>query len=59
MSKNLTPKAHQIERFRSAARALGVDEDEAAFKEKLAVIGAQKPSEEPKLRPVKRGQKKA
>ena len=33
----------QIERFRETARALGADEDEAAFDEKLRVIARQKP----------------
>ena len=37
-------KKKQIDRFREAARALGTDEDEAAFKAKLAVIGKQKPT---------------
>ena len=39
--------AGQIERFKEAARALGCDEDEAAFKAKLAVIARQKPKGEP------------
>jgi hypothetical protein len=38
----------QAERFREAARSLGADEDEAAFKTKLAVIARQKPKDEPK-----------
>jgi len=38
----------QIDRFREAARSLGADEDEAAFKAKLGVIARQKPKEEPK-----------
>ena len=33
----------QHERFVEAARKLGTDEDEAAFKEKLGVIARQKP----------------
>lgn len=33
----------QEDRFTETARALGADEDEAAFKEKLAVIARQKP----------------
>ncbi len=40
----------QISRFKETARQLGCDEDEAAFKEKLAVIARQKvktPSEPP------------
>jgi hypothetical protein len=37
----------QIDRFRETARALECDEDEAAFKAKLAVIARQKPKGEP------------
>ena len=33
----------QIDRFKEAARAIGADEDESAFKVKLAVIARQKP----------------
>jgi hypothetical protein len=33
----------QRDRFIETARAIGVDEDEAAFKAKLAVIARQKP----------------
>ena len=33
----------QRDRFIKTARALGANEDEAAFKEKLAVISRQKP----------------
>lgn len=49
----------QLDRFRETARALGADEDEAAFKEKLAVIARQKPKDEP-AKPVrgKRGDKR-
>ena len=36
----------QLERFKAAARELGADEDEAAFKAKLAVIARQKPKDE-------------
>ena len=35
----------QIDRFVEAARELGCDEDEAAFKEKLARIARQKPKD--------------
>lgn len=35
----------QRERFIEAARQLGADEDEAAFKAKLTVIAKQKPKE--------------
>ena len=45
-------KKPQIDRFKEAARALGCDEDEAAFDEKLKAIAKQKPkagsSPEPK-----------
>ncbi len=49
MSKN--PKITsdlQRDRFAEAARSLGSDEDEAAFKAKLGVIARQKPKDEPK-----------
>lgn len=36
----------QSARFMETARALGCDEDEAAFKAKLAVIARQKPKDE-------------
>ena len=36
----------QAERFIEAARQLGADEDEAAFKAKLAQIARQKPKED-------------
>lgn len=35
------PTSSQINQFKLAARALGVDEDEAAFKEKLRVVARQ------------------
>jgi hypothetical protein len=38
----------QSERFKEAARALGCDEDEAAFDAKLKVLAKQKPKDEPK-----------
>jgi hypothetical protein len=37
----------QAERFAAAAKALGADEDEAAFRAKLAVIARQKPKDAP------------
>lgn len=43
----------QQERFIEAARRLGADEDEAAFKAKLAVIARQKPKDEPPPNPDK------
>jgi hypothetical protein len=43
MPKNSNPMKPQIDRFRETARALGADEDEAAFKAKLAVIGQHSP----------------
>lgn len=39
--------AGQLERFKEAARALGCDEDEAAFDEKLKAIARRKPKAEP------------
>ncbi len=36
----------QRRRFEDAARALGCDEDEAAFKEKLGHIARQKPKDQ-------------
>ena len=46
----LTGGADQSARFIEAARQLGADEDEAAFKAKLAQIARQKPKGEvPKL----------
>lgn len=49
MSKNAGPSKrdpNQARSFIETARALGADEDEAAFKEKLAVIARQKPKDE-------------
>ena len=40
--------AGQAQRFIETARALGADEDEAAFRAKLAVVARQKPKNEPK-----------
>ena len=45
----------QRERFTEAARQLGADEDEAAFKAKLAQIAPQKPKEDVP-EPDKKGQ---
>ena len=42
-----TPDPAQRDRFIEAARELRCDEDEAAFKAKLAVIARQKPKDEP------------
>lgn len=41
------PDTDQHARFVETARALGCDEDEAAFDEKLKVIAAHKPSKAP------------
>ncbi len=41
-------KKSQRDRFIETARQLGADENEAAFKEKLAVIARQKPKDAPK-----------
>lgn len=43
--KDRTQDDAQRQKFIETARALGGDEDEAAFKAKLAVIGRQKPKE--------------
>jgi hypothetical protein len=50
MSKSTkTTDKPQIDRFKEAARALGCDENEAAFDGKLKVIAKQKPKiEKPK-----------
>ena len=46
-----TDSAAQLERFKEAARALGCDEDEAAFDEKLKAIARQQPKGAPKHEP--------
>jgi hypothetical protein len=55
MSKNIktieTPT--QAERFIETARALGTDEDEAAFREKLRAIAWRKPKDDPSKAPKK------
>jgi len=43
MSDHDRPSLDQRDRFIKAARHLGADEDEAAFKAKLAQIAQQKP----------------
>ncbi len=43
MSNKRSPDGEQSARFIEAARQLGADEDEAAFKAKLAQIARQKP----------------
>ena len=47
--------AAQLERFKETARALGCDEDEAAFDEKLKALAKPKPTEagRKKARPPK------
>lgn len=47
MSKAKEGASEQLERFKEAARALGCDEDEAAFDDKLKAIARQKPKAEP------------
>ncbi len=42
-TSDLPDDAAQLSRFIEAARQIGADEDEAAFKAKLAVIARQKP----------------
>ncbi len=47
MQRNVSKTAiDQSQRFIKAARAVDVDEDEATFKTKLAVIARQKPKDE-------------
>lgn len=41
------PDTEQVARFVETARALGCDEDEAAFDEKLKVIARHKPTDKP------------
>jgi hypothetical protein len=48
MNKPTTSNASKVDRFREMARELGCDEDEAAFKEKLAQIARHKPKDDPK-----------
>ena len=47
MTKEIEKQTSQSQRFAETARAIGADEDEAAFKAKLAVIARQKPKTEP------------
>jgi hypothetical protein len=47
-----TASKSQRDRFIETARAIGCDEDEAAFKAKLAVIARQKPKGELKATKV-------
>lgn len=49
--KPASPDAAQRARFEEAARALGADEDEAAFKAKLEKIARQQPQGEPTEKP--------
>jgi hypothetical protein len=46
---NNEPKPSQRDRFIETARHLGADEDEGAFKAKLATIAKQKLKDEPNL----------
>jgi hypothetical protein len=48
MTKSRPIEGTQSDRFRDMAKQLECDEDEAAFKAKLAVIARQKPKGEPK-----------
>lgn len=52
-------RTKQIDRFIETARSIGTDEDESAFKSKLATIARQKPKDEAAVKISKRGQKKA
>jgi hypothetical protein len=51
MSQDSRAKAEQHKKFVETARALGCDEDEAAFNEKLKAIARHKPKDEPKPTP--------
>lgn len=42
-------KIDQVDRFIETARAIGAEEDKAAFKAKLAQIAKQKPKDDPIL----------
>lgn len=46
MSREQNPNADQVARFIKTARALGCDEDPAAFDGKLAVVARAKPKDE-------------
>ncbi len=46
MPDDTSKQPEQRDRFIQAARQLGADEDEAAFKAKLAQIARQKPKED-------------
>lgn len=52
--KPAAPDADQARRFEEAARAVGADEDEQAFRQKLAVIARQKPQPAVKAKPAKK-----
>jgi hypothetical protein len=52
-SQKLPAKDSQRARFIETARALGADEDEATFKEKLGRIARQKPKAEQAAEPKK------
>ena len=59
MNKPPPDKTSQSERFIETARALGCDEDEAAFRDKLRVVARQKPegkTKPPKAKPQNLGQ---
>lgn len=58
-SSDLKQSKDQLDRFIEAARAAETDEDEAAFKAKLAVIARQKPKDEPKAEAKANPPKKA
>ena len=47
------PEGHQHARFLETARALGCDEDEAAFDEQLKGIARPVTKDEPKVKPAK------
>jgi hypothetical protein len=53
------PVKLQYARFIETARALGCDENEAAFKAKLAVIARQKPKDVPGAKSAAKGSSKS
>ena len=55
MSKKGKRPDEQIDRFKEAARELGCDESEEAFRAKLAVIGRHEPKKTAGTKPLGRG----
>ena len=55
--KQIEPKVGQINRFREAARELGCDEDEDAFKERLKKLASAPPPASVETRKTKKAAK--